>query len=112
MQDAVCDVVGIGQHVPEVTFHEVGKPLPIPSWPPQVLWAPQPDITVHELAMAMRLLIMLGTDGASSQFHEELRAYPPNVRRHFETDGEARHETQRAQLLDAIEDGIAGRVRS
>ena len=45
-------------------------------------WSPQPDITLHELAQALPLLIW-ATGYTTVQRQVAIAALPPNVRRHF-----------------------------
>jgi hypothetical protein len=45
-------------------------------------WSPQPDITLHELALALPILIW-AAGYTSIQRQAAIAALPPNVRRHF-----------------------------
>lgn len=48
------------------------------------VWMPQPDITLHELAMALNVLLP-ATSGAANValINSMIEAMPDNVRRHF-----------------------------
>ncbi len=56
--------------------------------PRPVRWHPQPDITAHELALAMPALLMLARVSSCIAIEEQVEALPKEVRRHFVT-GEA-----------------------
>ena len=113
MQDAIPELRGPVRHAPDyasLALASLRTVFPVLQTPPDVHWQPHPDITPYETALAIPLLIHLGMAGANVEFHEALKDYPIEVRRHFTIDGE--DDARRGELLDAIEDGIAGRVRS
>lgn len=51
--------------------------------PRPVRWTPQPDITAHELALAMPVLFVLYATGLDYAHEPYVETLPPNVRRHF-----------------------------
>ena len=65
---------------PTFTFTGTTATIRIPK---QVDWLPQPDITAHELALAVPSLFALATRQSWTYPEDTIAALPENVRRHF-----------------------------
>ena len=49
----------------------------------QWYWEPKPDITLHELAQALGVLLPLVADASPEKAEHLVARCPPNVARHF-----------------------------